>query len=64
VKNNDKNSSEPVDKQSFKKKFLMRKQQEQEAEKEIDEYRADESGTDRLDGVGPLSGERRSGKLS
>ena len=51
MKNNDKNVFEPVDKKAYKKRFLLRKHEEHEAEqlikqfKEVDEDCPDESGT-------------------
>lgn len=42
MKNNDKNLYEPVDKKAYKKKYLLRKEQEIEAEKEIKEYSPEE----------------------
>ena len=38
MKNREKNSYEPLDKKSFKKKFLVRKHEEREKEQEIKEF--------------------------
>lgn len=46
TKKYNKNSTEPYDKQAYKKKYLQRLIQDEEAEKEIDEYCADEGGAD------------------
>ncbi len=51
MKNNDKNVFEPLDQKAYKKRFLLRKHEEHEAEqlikqfKEADEDCPDESGT-------------------
>jgi len=42
MKTNDKNLYEPVDKQAYKKKYLLRKEQEVEAEQQIKEYSPEE----------------------
>lgn len=57
---------QPVDKQGYKKSYLVRKFQEQEAEEEIKQYEdcADGSETDRQYGERFVGRERRSGKLS
>lgn len=38
LKNNNHNHFEPVEKQHYKKSYLMRKIQEQEAEEEVESY--------------------------
>lgn len=55
--------TEPVDKQRFKKNYLRRKQEEQEAEEEIENY-TDGSDVDRQYGQRPQRRQRGSRKLS
>lgn len=58
--------TEPVAKQHYKKKYLVRKFEELEAEQEIKDYEncTDESGTSGFDGERPDNSERRASKLS
>ena len=60
MKTQKKNWNEPLDKKSYKKKFLVRKHEEREREQEIKEYEdsSNESGARRLDGNGPVDCER------
>jgi hypothetical protein len=54
VKNREKNSNEPLDKKTFKKKYIVRKYEEREREQEIKEYIDDEAqppNQDRTDGT-------------
>lgn len=44
--------TEPADKQSYSKRYLLRKIEEEEAEEIIDDYLTDERNPDRLDGLG------------
>ena len=54
MKKLDKNSNEPFAKQQYKKKYLLRKHEEQEATEAIKQYEDSETGSDttRLDGLG------------
>jgi hypothetical protein len=53
VKNREKNSYEPLDKKTYKKKYIVRKYEEKERKQEIKEYIDDEAqppNEDRVDG--------------
>ncbi len=54
-----------TEKQKGKRRYIERRVQDEEAEKEIREYEdsTDERGVDRFDGFGPLDGECSAGKL-
>lgn len=49
--------TETVDKQQYKKRYLVRKLEEQEAKEEIEDFKTSSDPT-RLDGLGPIHHER------
>jgi hypothetical protein len=68
MKKNTHDITEPIEKQTYKKKYLVRKFQEIEAEQEIKEYYNEDceagSGVVGQHGVGPDGVQRGTSKLS
>jgi hypothetical protein len=59
MKTQKKNWNEPLDKKSYKKKFLVRKHEEREREQEIKDFIDEDENTVRVDGTGAVDASQR-----